>query len=66
MGAIYAEEQRKVHVKNGFWMGKYPVTQEIFAKVMGSNPSFTDSVKAESDLPVNNVSWLEAVSFAKL
>ena len=61
----YAEEQRKVLVKNGFWLGKYPVTQEIFAKVMGSNPSFTDSVKVESDLPVNNVSWLEAVSFCK-
>ena len=33
--AEYAEEQRKVLVKNGFWLGKYPVTQEIFAKVMG-------------------------------
>ena len=28
----YAEEQRLVQVKNGFWMGKYPVTQEIYEK----------------------------------
>ena len=34
---------------------------------MGLNPSFSDSPMADAgnDLPVNNVSWLEAVSFCK-
>lgn len=63
----YAEESRLVHVKNGFWMGKFPVTQHVYQTVMGLNPSFSDSPMADSgkDLPVNNVSWLEAVSFCK-
>ena len=63
----YAEEQRVVEVEHGFWLGQYLVTQEIYTQVMGANPSFTDS---ESDLsnqclPVNNVSWLDAVAFCK-
>lgn len=63
----YAEESRLVQVKNGFWMGKFPVTQQIYERVMGLNPSFSDSPMADAgnDLPVNNVSWLEAVSFCK-
>ena len=28
----YAEESRLVQVKNGFWMGKFPVTQQIHEK----------------------------------
>ena len=63
----YAEEQRVVDVEHGFWLGQYLVTQEVYTRVMGANPSFTD---AESDLssislPVNNVSWLDAVAFCK-
>jgi formylglycine-generating enzyme required for sulfatase activity len=63
----YAEEQRVVEVEHGFWLGQYLVTQEVYTQVMGANPSFTD---AESDLssirlPVNNVSWLDAVAFCK-
>ena len=61
------QKSRLVQVKNGFWMGKFPVTQQIYERVMGLNPSFSDSPMADAgnDLPVNNVSWLEAVSFVK-
>ena len=63
----YAEEQRVVKVTQGFWMGKYPVTQEVYEAVMGMNPSSAEnpSERYEDNLPVNNVSWLDAVSFCK-
>ena len=63
----YAEEQRKVKVSNGFWMGRYPVTQHIFNSIMGTNPSSAEITGqgVEENLPVNNVSWLDAVSFCK-
>ena len=62
----YAEEQRVVKVTQGFWMGKYPVTQEVYQSIMGMNPSSAEiRRKDEDNLPVNNVSWLDAVSFCK-
>ena len=63
----YAEEQRVVQVRHGFWLGQLLVTQEVYEKVAGTNPSFTDgSLETEEDhLPVNNISWLDAVSFCK-
>jgi len=63
----YSEEQKVVHVKHGFWMSQLLITQEIYEMVMGTNPSFFDveNGKNEVNLPVNNVSWLDAVSFCK-
>ena len=63
----YAEEQRVVKVTQGFWMAKYPVTQEVYQSIMGMNPSSAESLTegTEENLPVNNVSWLDAVSFCK-
>jgi uncharacterized protein (TIGR02996 family) len=73
------EQQHRVTLTAGFWMGIYPVTQEQWQKVMGDNPSdFSrtgrgkDAVKqiGEADLarfPVENVSWDLAQEFcAKL
>ena len=39
----YAEEQRVVKVTQGFWMGQYPVTQEVYESIMGMNPSSAES-----------------------
>ncbi len=63
----YAEEQRVVEVEHSFWLAQYLVTQEVYCQVMGANPSFTDSVSngSSDSLPVNNVSWLDAVAFCK-
>jgi len=52
------EVQRKVTV-NGFYMGKYPVTQQEYQSVMGTNPS---DFKGDN-LPVERVSWFDAIEY---
>ncbi|MDR2597119.1 MAG: formylglycine-generating enzyme family protein [Treponema sp.] len=44
---------------SGFYMGKYEVTQADYEAVMGTNPS---NFKG-SNLPVENVSWYDAVEY---
>jgi formylglycine-generating enzyme required for sulfatase activity len=48
------ETQHKVTLTKGFYLGAYPVTQEQWQVVMGTNPS---SHKGAQNLPVDNVSW---------
>jgi len=44
---------------SSFYMSKYEVTQKFYREVTGKNPSnFTGD-----DLPVENVTWLEAAEF---
>ena len=47
---------------DGFWLGKYPLTQGQWQKVMGSNPS---SFKKGDNYPVESVSWQDAREFIK-
>jgi formylglycine-generating enzyme required for sulfatase activity len=47
------ERQHLVTITQGFWLGKYPVTQAQWEAVMGSNPSHFRG----SNLPVESVSW---------
>jgi formylglycine-generating enzyme required for sulfatase activity len=44
---------------NGFSIGKYEVTQKEYKAVMGDNPSYFQG----DDLPVESISWYEAVDF---
>lgn len=58
-------------VKEDFYLGVHEVTQEVWTKVMGSNPSSLRSAEGlpEKELeqfPVDNVSWEEAQEFVKL
>lgn len=55
------ETRHKVTISSGFYLGKYPVTQAQWQAVMGKNPSH---FKGEL-LPVETVSWDDAVSFCK-
>lgn len=63
----YANEYRVVEIPQGFRMGRKLITQEDYVSVMGVNPShFEDGEDAlQRNLPVNNVSWLDAVSYCK-
>ena len=57
------ETQHEVTLTQGYWMGKYEVTQAQYKAVTGRDPSV---FKGDSD-PVENVSWFDARDFcAKL
>ena len=61
------ETQHRVTLTQGFLMGKTEVTQGLWRTVMGSNPSEKEykGVSLQGDsLPVQNVSWCDAVAFA--
>jgi formylglycine-generating enzyme required for sulfatase activity len=55
------EGGRKVTIRNGFYMGKYPVTQAQWQAVMGDNPSFFTS--CGGNCPVEQVTWHDAQAF---
>ena len=48
---------------NGFWIGRHEVTQQQWRRLMGNNPS--DAKRCGNQCPVEEVSWNEAVEFAK-
>ncbi len=62
-GRFAEETQHEVTLTQGYWLGKYPVTQAQYDAVMGTNPSRWEG----ADLPVEQVSWNDAMEFcAKL
>lgn len=42
-----------------FYLAKYPITQELFEKIMGQNPATFKGYK----LPVESISWIETILF---
>jgi len=48
---------------NGFWIGRHEVTQQQWRRLMGNNPS--DAKRCGNQCPVEEVSWNEAVEFAR-
>lgn len=59
-GHHYEEYQHSVTITKEFCVGLFPVTQGEYQAVMGSNPS---QFREREDLPVEMVSWNEAMSF---
>ena len=51
----------QVTISKDFWMGQFPVTQQQWQEVMGSNPS--DFRGAGPDAPVEQVTWKDVQSF---
>jgi len=54
------QPQHPVKITRPFFLGTHLVTQGQYKAIMGSNPSH---FKGSDDLPVENVSWLDAVNF---
>jgi formylglycine-generating enzyme required for sulfatase activity len=52
-GLAFEKPVHRVYVE-GFWMGKYEVTQGQWKTIMGSNPS---NFKSGDNYPVDTVSW---------
>ena len=50
----------EVAIRQGFYLGKYEVTQAQWEAVMGSNPSYFEGC---GDCPVEGVSWEDAQAF---
>jgi len=59
----YSDEgpQHSVNLTRPFWLGKYPVTQAEYEKVMGNAPGQFKGGRR----PVEKVSWSEAVGFCR-
>ncbi|MBO4796282.1 MAG: formylglycine-generating enzyme family protein, partial [Verrucomicrobia bacterium] len=63
LGRNEDETPHQVKLTQGYWLGKYEVTQAQYEAVMGTNPSYFKG----ADLPVENVNWFDAKEFcAKL
>ena len=56
------ENQHRVTLTKGFWMGETEVTQGLWQEVMGGNPSY---FKSGDGYPVENVSWNDCQEFLK-
>lgn len=54
-------DERPIHqvFLSSFLIGRYPVTQKLWERVMGSNPS----IFRGENLPVHNVSWFDCIFF---
>ena len=61
------QPQHLVKITRPFFLGIHEVTQGQYQAVMGKNPSRSrtriEATKGTDDLPVENVSWLDAVLF---
>lgn len=70
MGSPHSELDRQedesprtqVSLSQGFFMGRYEITQAEYEAVMGSNPSRNLSY---DNLPVDNVTWYDALQFCR-
>jgi len=66
-GMPHERPQHKVVISKPFYLGKYEVTQLLWIKVMGSNPSYFKRQRGDAPRPVETVSWDDAQEFiAKL
>jgi len=58
-GGLHEKSERSVTISRDFLMSMYEITQKQYEEVMGTNPS---NFKGEN-LPVENVTWYEAVEY---
>ena len=62
------ETQHEVTISKDYYLGVTEVTQAQYEKVIGKNPSYYEGAivgNENADLPVEQVSWDDAVEFCK-
>jgi len=59
----FDEAQHVVTIRQGFWMGKYLVTQGDYRAVVGNNPSY---FAGDLNRPVEQVTWNDATNYCAL
>lgn len=62
------ETQHEVTISKDYYLGVYEVTQAQYEKVIGKNPSHLQGAivgNENADLPVERVSWKDAVEFCE-
>ena len=59
----YDEPQHWVTLTEGFWAGKYEVTQAQYKVIMGTNPSHDHGIG--DNYPVYYVTWYDAMEFCE-
>jgi len=69
-GIACGSDENPVHrvCLDGFWIGRYEVTQGQWQQVMGENPSFFNKDKVGQDTsnyPVEQVSWNDVQEFLR-
>jgi len=67
MGDVFdvgTSDEKPVHevCLDGFYLGRYEITQGVWQKIMGDNPSH---YKGGADYPVENVSWKDVQAFVR-
>jgi formylglycine-generating enzyme required for sulfatase activity/N-acetylneuraminic acid mutarotase len=58
------ETEHNVTLTQGFYLGKYEVTQAQYEAVIGSNPSEFNAT-GNGDRPVEDLNWTEALAFCE-
>lgn len=62
----FDSENETAFATDGFWLGKYEVTQAQYEAVLGTNPSkFRPNGKTAPDYPVDNANWYAATAFVE-
>ena len=60
---VIAETQHQVTLTKGFYMSKYTITQGQYFAIMEYTPSYNPSGDGKGRLPVEGVSWYDAIVF---
>ena len=64
VGVTNAEPEHNVTLTQGFYLGKYEVTQAQYEAVIGSNPSEFNAT-GNGNRPVEDLNWTEALAFCE-
>ena len=68
LGHYLNETLHEEIIDGGFWIGKYPVTQEQYDSLTGTNPSYhqAEIMLIGNNTPVHSISYTNAMNFCDL